>query len=281
MRNSALAALHPARDERHGRRNLQHQCESTRETLALPAADPVHGGRFERPPARRPARIRGERNRDRGEDDGQRKERPCEQRPSRLRAAPQRRRERAVEPRHGHGTPRGAVTRVLHQRRLQREPEQRHAEHQQAVDGRLVLQRAARGVQHGDRHVEQEEQDEERLDRREVLRPVEPAAPEQSEREREHEAQHVECAPRAHPRQREDRAVEDREVTEEPRGRGLRAWRRETAPGIRQRLRGRRAAASRRARRAIRSAPRHRPAARMRGQADSTSYWRNAAKIVR
>ena len=85
-----LAGRKAAGGERERRADLQQQRERARERLLLPAADPVHGGRLERPPRGGPVRIGGERNRDRREDDREHEERARQQREPRLGAPVQR-----------------------------------------------------------------------------------------------------------------------------------------------------------------------------------------------
>ena len=70
-------------------------------------------------------------------------------------------------------------------------------------------------VQDRDQQVEREEQQQEWLGRGEVLRAVTQHAPERADGKREHEAEHVERAPRTPPRDREDRRVEHGVVAEQ------------------------------------------------------------------
>ncbi len=125
---------------------------------------------------------------------------------------------------------------ILHDGHLQAEARQRHAEHEDAVHGALDLERRAARFEQRDRDVVGEEQHEERLDRREVLARVIAMPPEQPEHERADEAEHVERAPGATPRQREDGAVQHREVTEQRQRRAARRGeqRREKAAGDRE-----------------------------------------------
>ena len=106
----------------------------------------------------------------------------------------------------------------VHERRLQREADQRNAEDQQAVDRILGRGRRAPHVEDRDPHVEDEEQREERLHDRVMGGIVELAPPRQAEHEREHEAHGVERAPGLGPGEREDRGVQDGKVAEQQQG---------------------------------------------------------------
>jgi hypothetical protein len=95
-----------------------------------PDPDPVHAGRLERPQRRGLAVVERERDRHRREDRGQREECARQQRESGIRALAQAEEEQRVGARQRERAPRGAVSRIADERRLQRETDQRDAEHQ-------------------------------------------------------------------------------------------------------------------------------------------------------
>src|ERR1700741_3541557 len=75
--------------------------------------------------------------------------------------------------------------------------------------------RLIEGIQDRDQQIEREEQQQERFRAGEEIRPVLQRAPVRAAAEREGEADQVEHAPWAYPRDREDRGVEQRVVAEQ------------------------------------------------------------------
>ncbi|KAG0773869.1 hypothetical protein G6F22_014520 [Rhizopus arrhizus] len=122
-----------------------------------------------------------------------------------------------------HRIDRGQAQRAQRQRhrllvqhaRLQRECDQRRAEHQAAIDQVTPPGRLATRVQQRDQQVEREEQQQERFGAAELARRVLQHAPERTDAEREGEAQQVQRAPRTEPGNGEDARVEHRVVAEQ------------------------------------------------------------------
>ena len=98
---------------------------------------------------------------------------------------------------------------------LQRERDQRGAEHQAAVDQVALLRRLAPRVQDRDEQIEREEQQQERLGAGELVGVVLKHAPDRADAEGERETEQVQRPPRAPPGDGEDRGIEHGVVREQ------------------------------------------------------------------
>ena len=196
---------------------LDQQREAAQQRRILPHTEPECSGGRDRPQRGGDAIVERQRNGDRREDRRQCEERAREQRQARFGACTQQYEQQAVNDRQRRGAPGCAVLDVAHQSDLESEADQRHAEDQQAIDRRARFEAAAMRIQDCDRDIEDDKQDQKRLDRREIERPVIAIRPDRAQNEGEDESKQVQRTPRAHPGQREDRRVEDREIAEQQR----------------------------------------------------------------
>ncbi len=202
------------REERAGRGDLHQQPEAEREQALLAHAEPHDGRAFDGPrgAGRRPRKR--ERHRERREDHREREHR-FEQQAEAVAAAREPCGDRDVERRQRDRAPREPERHAFDERRLQRGRDDRRAEHERAVH--VVSQRefAFHRIQQRDADIHQEEQDEERLGAREQRGTIGGHAPRGADREREHEAEQVQRAPRLEPRDREDPCVQQCVVAEQ------------------------------------------------------------------
>jgi hypothetical protein len=171
LRNRAPAAVEQrVHIGRAGQELQDPACELWQEAL-LAQPQPHHRRTFQCPARRGPARRQGQRHRQRGKARSQRRERLAQQ----VQSAP------AHQPHPEHGVKQCDCERavgqphaiVAEQGGLQREGDERSAEHQGAVDEAVARRTVrfactAQGVEHGDADIEAEEQDQERFDRGEV-----------------------------------------------------------------------------------------------------------------
>ena len=104
---------------------------------------------------------------------------------------------------------------AAHDSELEGESKKRRAEHDDAVHVAVEPRRAARGVGHRNRHVQQKEQDHERLDGAELPRLVEAGSPHRGDAESQHQAERIEAVPRPVERDREDARIEHQVVAEQ------------------------------------------------------------------
>ncbi len=248
---------------------------------ALPDADPIHAGRLDRPQRRGRAAIERERNGDRGKDDRQREEGAREQREAGLAATAQRgeqdqrrrrpSRWRSTRRRSAHrarSPPAARIRRSARRKRAARRPD--------------PSRRSVRAARRGSRSSRRRR----RRGRGTAGRPRSARAG-RSRGPRTRPRTNVNTKPTAfrprharRPREREDRAVQHREIAEQLQ-RARRLPRPASARGIRRRSRAPRAAASRCAPRATRSPPTPATSSTSAGVSGSTPYSRNAAKVVR
>ena len=190
---------------------LQHGAGDLRQAALLAQPEPDQRGTFERECARGRARAQRERHGQRGKADGEHREGIAEQ--ALARALPPG--QQQVQRGRGQCDQGQRHALALQQRRLQREREQRVAEHERAIDEIALRGAAPCAVQ--DRHgkVDREEREQERLGAGQQRPLVAQHAPRGADREREQEAEQVQHAPRLVSGNGQDREVEHEVIGEQ------------------------------------------------------------------